>query len=267
MVNTTETAWMINGESLQTYARNIRTWGGVKQAAPPLRGEDLLIPHRAGRRFVEKIPDSDTIDFDGWVIGALPDGTIGDRELFLRNWAALRRLFFSPRKQLEITKKWRNEQGDVESAVGLGQAIAGVVPESTSPTRATFVASVFMADPFFYGEPEVLPLVAGMNTVTVKGDWTSERLKVRTPSTGAGAVKVEILGAGDKPETSIGFTKTSNTVFEFINEDFMLLKGGVFDPAITHLSTNPWLSLPVGEVKIRVTGTVPVQLEYQPVWF
>ncbi|AMM44297.1 minor tail protein [Arthrobacter phage Kitkat] len=69
MANSTAEYWDVDGVSLQTYAQNIKSWGGSREGVPPLRGDDKLIPFMPGRRFVKKVPDSRTLTLEGWIAG------------------------------------------------------------------------------------------------------------------------------------------------------------------------------------------------------
>ncbi|QOP66168.1 minor tail protein [Arthrobacter phage DanielleIgnace] len=82
MPNSTAEYWDVDGVSLQTFAQNIKSWGGSREGVPPLRGEDQLIPYMPGRRFVKKVPDSRTITLKGWVAGMEAVDTIVRRNMF-----------------------------------------------------------------------------------------------------------------------------------------------------------------------------------------
>lgn len=110
MANSTQYFWSVDGVSLQTFAYNITTAGGSKQAPPPLRGSDLKIPYRPGQVFVPRIPDSREITLEMWVIGADADGNIPrgtSRQLYEDNLKMLRNLLWNPSKTISLTKRWK----------------------------------------------------------------------------------------------------------------------------------------------------------------
>lgn len=69
MSNSTPEFTDVDGVSLQTMVQNLKTWGGSREAPPPVRGEDALIPNVPGELFLEKQPGARTITLDGWVLG------------------------------------------------------------------------------------------------------------------------------------------------------------------------------------------------------
>ena len=148
----TETYWDFNGVPLQTYAWNVETWGPEREGVIPLRGENVKIPHTPGALWVPKMPDSRVIPLAMWVIGSNPDGTIRDRDVWESNWRALRRLFWQPRRQFQLTKRWRNDNGELVTATALAQYSGGMQPEATVDLdHAVFTVDLLLADPWFYG--------------------------------------------------------------------------------------------------------------------
>lgn len=155
--NTTETYWSIDGVSLQTYAFNISTWGGDAQSVPNLRGDDLTIPYAAGDVWLDKVPDARTISFGMWVIGANEDGTLpvegSSRELFEKNWRMLKKLMWTPNRQVNLTKRFRDwNTGEIVEATAKAQFAGGLQPTMNGTQRAQFTVQFKLADPFFYGE-------------------------------------------------------------------------------------------------------------------
>ena len=182
MTNSTEQFWDVDGVSLQTLCTNLSTWGGDREGVPGMRGEDTLIPYRAGRRWVEKVVDSRTMGLKGWVVGAAPDGTIGDVETFRANWRRLRSLLWTPGRQFALTRRWLDPTtGLLLTATTMGEFAGGLSPEMTGPNRAYFTVDVHLADPYFYGEPVVIDLDLAVNavkTVTILGDAPSTKITV-----------------------------------------------------------------------------------------
>lgn len=142
--------WSVDGAPLQTYAYNISSWGGSRQSPPPLRGDNILIPHRAGRRWLPKQVDSRTITLGMWVVGADSDGTVRDRAKFESNWRMLRKLLWTPDREISLSKIFYNDAGVLTLAQAKAQFAGGLEPEMNGRTRAAFTVDLLLADPFFY---------------------------------------------------------------------------------------------------------------------
>lgn len=160
-MNTTQEYWEVDGQSLQTYAFNITTWGGDRQTPPPLRGDNITVPHSVGRKFVPKTPDSQVKTLSMWVVGAEEDGSAplgGDRaRLFQENWEKLRKLLWTPYRELTVTKRIRHPVSGLWVPVtGKAQYVGGLTPSMLGGAAAMFTVDLYFADPFFYGDPEVI---------------------------------------------------------------------------------------------------------------
>lgn len=197
--------WTVDGYSLQTYAYNIATWGGSRQSPPPLRGEDLLIPHRVGRAWVPKVADSKTMTMGMWVIGATDAGTVPTdgtgRRVFEKNWRLLKRLLWTPNRQIELTKRFYDDADALVYATALAQYAGGLEPEMTGRTRAAFTVDLKLADPFFYGRPQTISLTAG-TSVSVPALGDAETIK--TIVTLSGPLTTPQIMLSSNP--SVGFT-------------------------------------------------------------
>jgi hypothetical protein len=167
--------WDVDGMPLSTYAYAITTKGGTRLKPPPLRGTDVVIPYAEGQQDVGRIADSRTVTLSMWVIGADVDGRVVDEDAFLQNWRALLHLFWQPRRMITLTKRFRDGSRSVVAS-GLARYSDGLEPTMTGPMRADFTVDLFMADPYFYGEPEQQDLIVGNGEqqVLVAGDdWTT----------------------------------------------------------------------------------------------
>src|SRR5690606_13429477 len=113
---TTEAFWSIDDVPLNTFAWNITTLGDSRQAPPPLRGEDILVPYRVGRVATTRVPDSRVITLGMWVIGATEDGNPPTNETARRrfelNWRKLRALLWRT-NEFTLTKRFRDEAGNL----------------------------------------------------------------------------------------------------------------------------------------------------------
>lgn len=269
MTVTTDEDWLVNGVSLQTYARNITSWGGSLQASPPLRGDDVEIPGIPGRMWVPKVADTRAVEFSGWIIGADDDGNIVDVTTFRKNWRALRALFYGSNRQITLTRKWRDAFGALQSATALGQVQDGIMPEMDSPTRANWVIPVTLADPFFYGDFSSIPMLANQTAnIDVKGDEETT------------VVEVEFLGPLTTARLTLGtqFVEISGVeagaVVVFNAREFTALKtvGGVTTNIIgslVHGKGTPWLKAVPGSMPLvyTKTGTGTTTLRFRPAYF
>ncbi len=178
-MNTTETFWEVNGQSLQTFAWNITTLGGDRLAPPPVRGDDIEVPYMVGSVYVPKVVDSQTITLGMWVIGANADGTIPldepSRRTFDHNWRMLRRLLWRPRRQFTLTKRFWVLDADLVaagvdtealpkvgawtlySASAQGSYAGGLNPSMNGTASAVFTVDIKLQDPFFYSEEISIP--------------------------------------------------------------------------------------------------------------
>ncbi len=185
--------WSVDGVSLNRYAWAVSNFGGSPRGFPGLRGSDPVYAYRAGQAFRPKVAASRTIVLEMYVNGLDPDTNLetGDSEFqFNQNWEALQRLFWTPDRQVELTRRWRtlerdangevvyrdSETGDVvdagESGAVAGQKIleataraqigGAMEPEMTGRNRATFSVDLVLSDPFFYGPTRLVELFEGM---------------------------------------------------------------------------------------------------------
>jgi len=271
MGNTTSEYWSIDGVSLQTYAQNITTWGGTKQGAPALRGSDIAIPHRPGAIWQPKVVDSQTIDFEGWVIGAYGDGVIGSQQLFRDNWRALKKLMFTPGRQVEITRRWYEMDGSTPiamTAIGNGQLLGGLEPKMTGPRRAEWQAAIHMADPYFYGAEK--SVVVAMNgtpqVVTIAGDDAARKIEVTLSATMTDAV---LSVTSSRVDTAITYSSVASGSAVISVDAYTATENGVSTLSkIGHSGAVQWLALPVTTVSIALTGTGTgsATIKYREVW-
>jgi hypothetical protein len=174
MANSTDTFWAVDGESLQTYAKNIETWGGDREAPPSLRGDDITIPNQPGDIWQPKMPEARVITLSMWVNGADDNGnrpTDGNRRaLFEKNFKDLRRLLWTPRRQIKLTKRFRiYGTNTIVEAEAMAQYNGGLSPQMFGPHSAKFSVDLRLADPYFYALPKTLPMT-GAHSLTVLGD-------------------------------------------------------------------------------------------------
>lgn len=179
MTTTTPEYWEVDGESLQTYAYNITTWGGARQAPPELRGENRQVPHARGRQWVSKIADERILPLEMWVVGANEDGTVADSALmkFDANWKKLKGLLFRTRKQFALTKRIIHPiTGMYVPVTAMAEYAGGLEPQMLGRNGASFTVDLRLADPYFYNdEPELIEFTMGedVQEFVVLGEDTS----------------------------------------------------------------------------------------------
>lgn len=179
MSNSSEEYWEVNGVSLNQFCWSIKTIGGSRLAVPKLRGDNTLFPFRDGRSFRAKQADSRVITLAMWVAGVNPatdqPRSSNQDVQFNDNWKTLQKLFWSPDKQLVLTRRWwENADSPVlRTATSLCELAGTMDPTMTGRTRADFAVDLLLSDPYFYG-PEIsvnLP-ATGTVVVTNPGDIT-----------------------------------------------------------------------------------------------
>lgn len=181
MTNTTSLYWEADGQSLQTFARNIDSLEG-KLALPPFRGTDTLIPYKVGQSWSPKQVDSRILPLSMWVVDTDADGNIASTKSerqanFDANWRALVNLLWTPGRQFMLTKRF-TIGGVVRSATALAEYVGGLAPSMMGRYGARTVVNLKLADPYFYDDEEVsTTLVNGNQNVSVLGDAPSTHIE------------------------------------------------------------------------------------------
>lgn len=285
MTNSTDTFWEADGKSLQTYAYNIQSWGGDRETPPALRGGNIIVPGAPGQVFVPKTPDSRVMTLGMWVQGCTEDGfapTSGNRRAeFERNWRALKKLLWTPRREISLVKRFRQ---DGESAVTVARAKAqyssGLSPSMTGTQRAIFTVDLFLSDPYFYGDEVTLQtLVTNQQTITFEalGDERTRDISVAI----AGArvnPKLTVTGP-DAKERWMKYTyalgASDSASIDVRNFSSRTVPGGgaAFGSSglITASSADDpnWLGIDPGTNKLKLestSGTGNVVVKYKPVY-
>lgn len=169
MANTTDTYWSVDGQSLNTYAKNIKTMGEGRMAAPRLRGKNRIIPFREGEQWVPKLAGSREITLKIWMKGTDDDGVGLSKAKYQENWNALATLLFTPGRQFTLTKRfWAG--GIIRSASALGEYAGGLDPDMIGSMASEFEIDISIPGIWFFDDvATTLSLVNGDNTVTVPG--------------------------------------------------------------------------------------------------
>lgn len=160
--HTTQEWWAIDGVSLHQYGWNVATVGGSRYSLPPRRGDNIRLAYRAGAAHRRKLPDSRTINLAMWVTGGYRPNTdtpATDQTLAWNDsWDFLRRLVWkADGSQITLTRRWRltvDGTPIIVRADALAEIADTMEPTMTGRTRADFVMTLLLADPFFYGVSE-----------------------------------------------------------------------------------------------------------------
>lgn len=267
MVNNTETYWSAKGESLHTFARSIESLGpGLR--APGMRGDDVTIPSRPGKVWMEKTPDSRTLPLGMWVLGLEEEGpgaTDTSQSQFHTNWNNLVRLLWTPGEQFELTKRFYDGSTLIRSATALAEYSSGLEPTMIGKKAARTVVELSLADPYFYDDTQqVFNLVDGGQTINIRGNAPTRNIMItvngsrnntiirRTSPNPAHQVQlISDLSAGDV--TTIDVSDYS----------------AVTDPAgtpvaydssvdVRHSGSRAWLELKPGDNVINVSSTAGI---------
>lgn len=301
--NSTETFWAVDGQSLQTFAFNITTLGGDREAPPKLRGSDVSVPYMPGTRYVPRVPDSRVITLGMWVIGANEDGTIpvdeDRRRTYDRNWRKLRKLLWRPRKQFTLTKRFWLPTEELEAAGVNTQALAksgewalytatamasyadGLVPVMSGPARATFTVDLLLSDPFFYGDEVAIDfsMTSGgtypgpLETIEVLGDDRTTWIEVdfQGPLTApriSNDTEVQELYlryATDVPDGESATVRAHDFSATHYPAGVSYKSSGY----VQHEGDKFWMYLEPGTTDLALSaqaGTGVAQLRYRPVW-
>jgi len=180
MPNNTPTYWEAAGVSLHTYAQSIETLSGL--GPPKLRGENVVVPLHPGSRFIQKVPDSNTLTLAMWLRGVVSSAGVAEvnetREQYMRNWNDLVRLMWRNGEQFDLTKRFYDGTNpSVISATAKAEYAGGLEPTFLGKSAAKCTIDLTLADPFFYSDSLFsASLVNGNNMIDVPG--TAESLAI-----------------------------------------------------------------------------------------
>lgn len=180
-MNTTETFWDVDGESLQTMCRNVETLA-PKWKLPTHRGDDKTVTYRHGSVWRKKYLDSKTESLGMWVDGTDENGAIsaiGQERQFNKNMSDLRDLLFREfSEQVSLTKRWRDpDTGEVMAATAKAELDSDFAVAMMGPYAAKLVVDFRLAEPFYVGEMQSLTVSPGTPEVAdVAGDISTDMI-------------------------------------------------------------------------------------------
>ncbi len=207
---TTKEWWAFDGVSVQELGYNITTIAG-RFNVPSYRGEQPVYAYVEGEDFRPKIPAARVMSLAMWVQGSTNEGVMASDPLltFNDNWRKLTQLFWTPRREMTITRRlWCTDRETglpkLLTTVGKGQFVSGFEPTMTGRYRATFTVDLKLSDPFFYGDEVTSPRIYNGQTVTVNnwGDWVAAQRHMF----------IDLVGPMAKPVTLANITTDPNVV-------------------------------------------------------
>lgn len=238
------------GVDLNTYGYNIRLLG-APLSVPGRRQENLIVPHKTGRVYVDKRPDQRIVTLAGFVRNVLPNtGKTPSDAQMLANLDVLRGAF--ARDGQHVLKQ---KQGGA-TRVALAEVVGPVLFEPQGVLNVyAFVVDFQLADPWWYAESATVVLPVGITmspqniTITNAGSRASEHgvFTINGPAVNPrltiGAYWVQYtgtLGGLDLLTINVGtFTAT--------------LAGADVSGAISHEGGTVWLPIAPGANTLRVT--------------
>lgn len=263
METSTTEFWDVDGVPLNTYCWAIKSFGGSRKGLPALRGENKLLPNREGRAFRPKKADSRVITLAMWLTGSDPDTGLPSANQIVQwndNWDYLRRLFWTPDREITLTRRELHGAATPTLTVASAKAqIAGVMePTMTGRSRADFAVDLLLADPFFYGD-EIEETIAANTTVVVFNPGDSKTSNM--PFT------IEWLGNLVNPKLenlTNGVWMKLNTLVDLdtsVDTDIKTYKAirstdlASLNTAISQGGARQWMLLEPGANQLRLTAT------------
>jgi hypothetical protein len=175
--------WYWNGLALQDAngSWNIASLGGSRFGVPVFRGQNYLVPYRAGQNFRQKFPDARTITLAMWTDG---QGTrsgypAADQRLaWNNNLAQLRQALFAPgaagSRSGQLQRTWYLTRGGISqlvAATAMADLAGSMDVTMNGRTNAAFSADFLLSDPHFYAtSPQVVACSGASTTVTGLGE-------------------------------------------------------------------------------------------------
>ena len=184
------------------------------------------------------------------------------------NWRALRKLLWTPRRQVSLTRRWYDENGVLQTATALAQYSGGMEPDvGAGGSRMEFSVDLFLADPFFYGAEVTETLTRTTQTKTILGDWSSVKSRIELAGS-QGPTTLTVNGAYAHGVT-YGTTVASGATAILDIENFTAKDGANGKTgSVSHSGHKYWFEPDPGPQSITVsgTGTGTVKYIYQPAW-
>ncbi len=263
---TTDEYWDVDGIPLHMYTWNIKTIGGTRLALPPLRGNDTQYPYRPGKSFRPKMPDSRVITLLMWAAGVDPvtaeASTIDTYTQFNDNFSFLKKLFWTPQRQVKLTRRWLQgaHNAQIVQATALAQIAGTMEPTMTGRNRADFSVDLLLADPYFYGVEEQFIVPLNQETIIInKGDDDAKFHGVRLQFFGQ-LINAKLTNISTPHPVSVSVNTSINDgdMVELDVENYTATKastGATVIGNIGHAGHRSWCVLQPGDNRVTLSGT------------
>lgn len=272
---TTTEYWSWNGVALNMPFWNLTTWGGSRQDAPTLRGQNYAVAYRAGQQWRAKQPDQRALSMAMWAAGIDQNTGVpaSDQKLaFNSNFQQLRSMFWAQgaggSAQGALTRRWYVTQGGspvVVAATAQAEVAGTMQPVMTGRTRADFTVDLLLADPYFYGAQQVQSL--GYNSPANVPNLGDGAVGFGQPSQTSGVVfTIQLNGPLTSPKltnstagvsVSVSYTIPTghycilDVMNYFATDDAGISHLGV----VSHTGARPWMILLPGSNSLNLTST------------
>jgi len=243
-------AWEYDGVDLTRIGYNVRLLGAPLNT-PARRGENLLIPGRAGRQYVSKQLEQRLQTLAMWAINEPAGGGTGSEANMLANLDTLRGLFARAGQHT-----LKQTYGSAERVATVEVANAVEFEPRVFNAAYAFVVEFLMADPLWYATaattvgPTVISSSPQNIAVTNGGTYQAEKatITITGPITDPKlTVGVWVLYTGT---VAAGETLTINCATWTAT-----LAGADVSANISHDGDLRWLVFPVGANTLVVTGS------------
>jgi hypothetical protein len=278
MVTTTLEYWSVIPSDgveypLQTYAKNIESWGDDRQTPVPLRGSDVRIPWIPGEQETERVADARTMTLAMWVRGVDDNNAVASTSqlVFRQNWMLLKRILKNRGKILTLRKRFYDEAGTLRQADARARWAGGMSPAMLGMTGAKFTVDFRLADPFFYGAATTVALTSGTTaTPTILGDAECRKVSFTGAAGGAGASDVSLADTESNHTFSIikALVASATVVLDFQGQSARFAGVNVA-PSVNHVGSTDWFRLTPGLnhlIPSSASGGWSGTLTYYPTW-
>lgn len=260
----TETSWLVDDVPLNSFCRNVDDLTS-KYGTPPLRGSNSLVSYRNGNLWMPKTPDVYTKQLGMWISGRGENGevtAIGKELQFQKNMHELQRLLYTyGRRQVKLTKRWRNplDPEEILEASTMAEVREALAPKlEPGAISARMVVPFELVDPYFYGDVETAILEKDVaNAIVVKGDVPSIRITVEFIGPLANG---RVTNSSSTPDhwVQVGSAIAVDDSILLDTEDFQAFRtsdDGNMISAVTRSGSKEWMEFMPGTNVLTLTST------------
>ena len=264
-------ALYVNGTNIAVAGVRFIEELGPLYATSPLRGENLVIPGRAGEVVVPKVIGARTMPLGMVITAADPatgieaaDPAVSSKQA-RENYRTLLRLL-NPGGTVTLKRTIGYPAGD-ESHTCLAEFLSAVDPtyDLGSDDFARAVIDFRLLDGVWYKETAVVHTLTGSSSVTILGDVTTRRMTIAfSGATGAQALTNSTTG---EAVTLAALDPAAHAAVLDV-EDFTAVRNSV--NVVSKVSSTgsdySWMTLAPGNNTLVVTGGGTVTLSYFPAY-